>query len=102
MGAEEGRRSVGLITIGQAPRVDMVPEMTIWLGPVPSTRLPHEFASLPFSSAATASALRPIMNSSGAPGRTRRILPASSSLARSSVVALSPATSKTAAQYASR
>ena len=34
MGAEEGRRSVGLITIGQAPRVDMVPEMTTWLGPV--------------------------------------------------------------------
>ena len=32
--AEEGRRSVGLITIGQAPRVDMVPEMTTWLGPV--------------------------------------------------------------------
>jgi protein AroM len=34
MAAEEGRRSVGLITIGQAPRVDMVPEMETWLGPV--------------------------------------------------------------------
>jgi protein AroM len=34
MTAEERRRSVGLITIGQAPRVDMVPEMTEWLGPV--------------------------------------------------------------------
>jgi len=34
MATEEGRRSVGLITIGQAPRVDMVPEMTEWLGPV--------------------------------------------------------------------
>src|SRR5918999_1623157 len=34
MEAEKGRRSVGLITIGQAPRVDMVPEMTEWLGPV--------------------------------------------------------------------
>jgi protein AroM len=34
MVAEEGRRSVGLITIGQAPRVDMVPEMATWLGPV--------------------------------------------------------------------
>jgi protein AroM len=34
MVAEEGRRSVGLITIGQAPRVDMVPEMANWLGPV--------------------------------------------------------------------
>jgi protein AroM len=27
-------RSVGLITIGQSPRVDMVPEMIGWLGPV--------------------------------------------------------------------
>jgi protein AroM len=34
MTAEEGRRRVGLITIGQAPRVDMVPEMETWLGPV--------------------------------------------------------------------
>jgi hypothetical protein len=34
MAAEEGRRSVGLITIGRAPRVDMVPEMETWLGPV--------------------------------------------------------------------
>jgi len=34
MAAEEGRRTVGLITIGQAPRVDMVPEMETWLGPV--------------------------------------------------------------------
>jgi protein AroM len=34
MAAEEGRRRVGLITIGQAPRVDMVPEMETWLGPV--------------------------------------------------------------------
>ena len=34
MAAEAGRRSVGLITIGQAPRVDMVPEMEAWLGPV--------------------------------------------------------------------
>jgi protein AroM len=34
MMAEDGRRSVGLITIGQAPRVDMVPEMETWLGPV--------------------------------------------------------------------
>ncbi len=34
MATEEARRSVGLITIGQAPRVDMVPEMTEWLGPV--------------------------------------------------------------------
>lgn len=30
--AEDGR-TVGLITIGQSPRVDMVPEMTRWLGP---------------------------------------------------------------------
>jgi protein AroM len=34
MAAKEGRQSVGLITIGQAPRVDMVPEMETWLGPV--------------------------------------------------------------------
>jgi protein AroM len=34
MTAEKERRSVGLITIGQAPRMDMVPEMTEWLGPV--------------------------------------------------------------------
>lgn len=29
----EGERTAGLITIGQSPRVDMVPEMTRWLGP---------------------------------------------------------------------
>lgn len=31
--ARDGRRTVGLVTIGQAPRVDMVPEMALWLGP---------------------------------------------------------------------
>lgn len=29
----QDRRTVGLITIGQSPRVDMVPEMSRWLGP---------------------------------------------------------------------
>lgn len=29
----QGTRTVGLITIGQSPRVDMVPEMSRWLGP---------------------------------------------------------------------
>ena len=31
---EDERQGLGMITIGQSPRTDMVPEMTSWLGPV--------------------------------------------------------------------
>lgn len=34
MDEKEHGRPVGLITIGQSPRVDMVPEISRWLGPV--------------------------------------------------------------------